>query len=86
MKRKVSQVGPATLMVSLPSKWARRYSVKPGDEVDLVEDGPKLIIGAGPVTEAEISLDLSNAGNMMRRIVVYRAQCAKNFRYRKSIG
>ncbi len=42
MKRKVVQQGPATLMVSLPSKWVKANNVKKGDEVDLVEEGNKL--------------------------------------------
>ncbi|MFH1072085.1 MAG: AbrB/MazE/SpoVT family DNA-binding domain-containing protein [Nanoarchaeota archaeon] len=35
MKRKVSKIGPATLMVSLPSKWAREQNIKKGDEIEL---------------------------------------------------
>ncbi|MFH2028699.1 MAG: AbrB/MazE/SpoVT family DNA-binding domain-containing protein [Nanoarchaeota archaeon] len=37
MKRKVVQQGPATLMVSLPSKWVKENNVKKGDEVDIEE-------------------------------------------------
>ncbi|MBN2421809.1 phosphate uptake regulator PhoU [Candidatus Woesearchaeota archaeon] len=37
MKRKVSQIGPATLMVSLPSKWVKKYGVKKGDELNIEE-------------------------------------------------
>ena len=37
MRRKVVQQGPSTLMVSLPSKWARNNGLKKGDEIDLEE-------------------------------------------------
>ena len=43
MKRKVSQIGPSTLMVSLPSKWARKFGVKKGDEMDAAEDGSRIM-------------------------------------------
>ena len=33
MKRKVNRVGQNTLTVSLPSKWARKYNIKAGDEI-----------------------------------------------------
>ena len=44
MKRKVAQIGPATLMVSLPSKWVKRNKVKKGQEVDVIEDNTKLTV------------------------------------------
>jgi len=43
MKRKVSQIGPATLMVSLPSKWAKQFGVKKGSELEIEEKGNKLL-------------------------------------------
>ena len=45
MKRKVSQIGPATLMVSLPSKWVKKHNIKKGDEIDISESEGKLIVG-----------------------------------------
>ena len=44
MKRKVSQIGPSTLMVSLPAKWVKKYGVKKGDEVELSEENNRLIL------------------------------------------
>ena len=35
MKRKVSQIGPSTLMVSLPTKWVKEHNVRKGDELDV---------------------------------------------------
>ncbi len=51
MKRKVIQLAGKTLVVSLPSKWAKKYNIKKGDEVELEERGNKVIIGS----EKEIS-------------------------------
>jgi phosphate uptake regulator len=45
MKRKINRVGTNTLTVSLPSKWARKHGIKPGDELDVEEEGKSLIIG-----------------------------------------
>jgi phosphate uptake regulator len=45
MKRKVIQQGPATLMVSLPSKWVKSQGIKKGDEIEMTDDGQSLVIG-----------------------------------------
>lgn len=61
MKRKVVKLGPATLVVSLPSKWTKKFSVKAGDELDLEEEENKLVIVPGGVKEKlETSISLSN--------------------------
>lgn len=39
MKRRVIQHGPATLIVSLPSAWVKRYGIRKGDELDIEERG-----------------------------------------------
>lgn len=44
MKRKVNRVGTSTLTVSLPSRWAKKLDLKPGDEVDVEEDNSNLTI------------------------------------------
>ncbi|MBW2984830.1 AbrB/MazE/SpoVT family DNA-binding domain-containing protein [Candidatus Woesearchaeota archaeon] len=54
MKRKVSRIGPATLMVSLPSKWVKKYGLKKGDEINLEDKENKLIISTAKA-EPEIS-------------------------------
>ena len=38
MKRKINLVGQNTLTVSLPTKWAKRYNLKKGDEVEVSEE------------------------------------------------
>lgn len=44
MKRKVNRVGQNTLTVSLPTKWAKKLSIKAGDEIDVEEKGRSIII------------------------------------------
>jgi len=46
MKRKVVEQGGTTLMVSIPVKWARRYGVGKGDELEMEERGKELLISA----------------------------------------
>jgi phosphate uptake regulator len=44
MKRKVIQLAGRTLVVSLPSKWAKKYRVIKGDSINVNENGHKLEI------------------------------------------
>ncbi|MFC1752591.1 hypothetical protein ACFL96_04260, partial [Thermoproteota archaeon] len=47
MKRKVVKQGPATCMVSLPSKWVKEYHIKAGEDIEVEEKGSILNIYAG---------------------------------------
>lgn len=44
MKRKVIQQGHNALTVTLPSKWAKRYSISPADFLNIEEQGNALVI------------------------------------------
>ena len=44
MKRRVVKHGSSTLTISLPSKWVKRFAVKPGDELDISDERGNLII------------------------------------------
>ncbi len=44
MKRKVIQIADSTQLVSLPRKWALQHGIKKGDEVDVREEGNKVVI------------------------------------------
>jgi len=44
MKRSVIQLASNTLVVSLPSKWAKQRGIKKGDEVEVDEQGTSLIV------------------------------------------
>ena len=53
MKRKVIQIANSTQLISLPRKWSQKYGVKKGDELEVEENGNKIVIG----TEKGVSLE-----------------------------
>lgn len=44
MKRKVVKHGTATLTISLPIQWARKFSINHGDELEVEERGNRIIV------------------------------------------
>ncbi len=46
MKRKVIQLAAKTLVVSLPSKWAKNLGIRKGDELEVEEKDSKISISA----------------------------------------
>ena len=44
MKRKIVKQGAATLMISLPSKWCKKFGLKKGDEVDIETANDSLLV------------------------------------------
>ncbi len=70
MKRKVVSHGPASLIISLPAGWVKRYNVRRGDELDVEEDGRTLRVSTGAVAEGKsISLSLEGFGPLVVRLV-----------------
>ena len=70
MKRKVAKIGPSTLMVSLPNKWARKFGVSKGDEVEVEEDGDSLIINLGKLKSGKSkTLNVHDLDVMLNRVV-----------------
>src|SRR3989344_5310655 len=69
MQRKVNQIGPSTLMVSLPSKWTKKYNVKKGDVVDVNEEGNSLHINTetNPSVKKSIVITLNQANTTLAR-------------------
>ncbi len=68
MKRKINRVGPSTLTVSLPSKWAKRYGLRKGDEITVEEAGTNLIIATQSIPQAQhTTLDVRHLQPMTRR-------------------
>ncbi len=62
MRRKVSRIGPATLMVSLPSKWVKKYGVKKGDEMELIEKEHQLIFQTNSTMEVKrLTINFNNS-------------------------
>lgn len=45
MKRKINRVGQNTLTVSLPSTWIKTLNLKQGEDLEVIEEGDKLILG-----------------------------------------
>ncbi len=67
-KRKVSLIGPTTLMISLPSKWVKEYGVRKGDELNIDTSGRNLIIETSSLRKSKpliINLNGMNA-NLIR--------------------
>ncbi len=59
MKRRVIEQGGKTLMVSLPIKWAERFHIKKGDELEISLEGNRACFSAtGEPTVENVSVDL----------------------------
>ncbi len=73
MKRKIVKLGPATMVVSLPSKWIKDQNIKAGDEVNLEEKDTELTISTqGTSTITKETINLSPYSKLMKRILVSR--------------
>lgn len=61
MKRKVIQLAHKTLVVSLPSKWAKNYGVRKGAELDVIERGQQIIFSTSMRSDFErVQINASN--------------------------
>ena len=70
MKRKVVQVGPTTLMVSLPQKWAQHCGIRKGHEIDVIEEGNTLILGASIQPKLkEITITIPSKEEYLGRLI-----------------
>jgi phosphate uptake regulator len=70
MKRKVNLAGPTTLTVSLPSKWAKQHGIKKGDEIEVVEEGDKIIISTSPQsTKKETTIIIPKVEDYLARFL-----------------
>jgi len=69
MKRKVTQMGQSSLVITLPSKWVREYQVKKGQEVEVTAEKGTLTVGLSPAEKEKKTLviDLSETEEFMRR-------------------
>lgn len=59
MKRKIVKQGAATMMISLPSKWCKKFGIGKGDEVDIEEVNENLLINTKEIkgkAKTEITL------------------------------
>jgi phosphate uptake regulator len=68
--RKIVKLGKETFVVSLPSAWVRHYKLKKGDELDVQEEGPKLVVSPQNKKEAgRVVVDVSGTEPVTKRIV-----------------
>lgn len=59
MKRSVVKHG-SSLIVSLPATWVKKYNVKKGDALDIIEEGKRLLIATDSgTTPLELTEDIS---------------------------
>jgi len=71
MKRKVIQIAEKTFVVSLPTSWIKQWGVKKGEELDVIENGPSLIISTEKARDIKKgSVDISNASERTIRWVL----------------
>ena len=60
MKRKVIQIANSTQLISLPRKWTQVYGIKKGDELEVVEQGSKVIISQEKgIRHSSIEIDVT---------------------------
>src|SRR3989338_3606175 len=72
MKRKLVQQGASTLMISLPSKWAKQFNLKKGDEVDINEKDKLLIIAKESTSgdKKTAKIDVSSWHPLINRLLL----------------
>ncbi len=71
MKRKIVKHGPSSLTVSMPIKWAKKYGLMPGDEIDILEDENSLILTtykSSPIKK-EMIINLDKTKKFMLRLL-----------------
>ena len=70
MRRKVIQIAESTQLISLPRKWAVRYQVKKGDELNIEEQGSTLIVSTqNEIATKKITLDVRGQKTFKRRMI-----------------
>lgn len=62
MKRKLVKQGAATMMISLPAKWIKKFELKKGNEIDIEEKDNNLIIKAEKSFEKENKAEINVSG------------------------
>jgi phosphate uptake regulator len=72
LKRKVIQIANSTQLVSLPRKWTQKYGIKKGDEIEVEENGNKLIIQIDKAIELQ-SNEIDVTG-LNRTMILYYIQ------------
>ena len=70
MKRKVVKHGSSTLTISLPSKWAKRFNIRQGDELHVEEKERSLVISTDKNYAWEkATIDLNKIGFFNKNLI-----------------
>ncbi|MBI2581022.1 AbrB/MazE/SpoVT family DNA-binding domain-containing protein [Candidatus Woesearchaeota archaeon] len=70
MKRKVIQIAGSTQLVSLPRKWAKAHNISRGQEIDVEEDGDRIVIASNNAPLSETAeVNISQLGQMINRVI-----------------
>ncbi len=70
MKRKVIQIAGSTQLISLPRQWAKKNDIKKGQELDVLEDGDKVIVRSSASSAIEKDeLDITALDGMASRCI-----------------
>lgn len=72
MKRSIIEMGGKTYVVSLPAPWIKKYGIKKGEEVEVIEEGEKVVVscGKGAVKAARKKIDASNLSPLVYRTLI----------------
>ena len=72
MKRRVIQIAGSTQLVSLPRKWALAHNIQKGDEMEVTEEGNKVIVSTdkGPKLD-KIEVDVSGMNERVLNWVIF---------------
>jgi phosphate uptake regulator len=66
MKRKIIKLGTATLVVSLPAKWTKKFNLKQGNELETKEEEKRLVISTKKEFESEkATIDITEIGSLL---------------------
>jgi len=68
MKRKVIQLARKTFVVSLPSKWVKKYDVKKGDELEVKDNSSSIVFSTQSQSDLKkTSIDITNTNERTLR-------------------
>ncbi|MBT4604555.1 hypothetical protein HOC01_02865 [archaeon] len=71
MKRKIIRQGIGGHTIFLPIKWVRERGLKPGDEIEIDETGPSLLISTGSAAVKEAKISFSSESETFIRIKLH---------------
>jgi phosphate uptake regulator len=70
LRRKVIRLGEETFVVSLPSAWTQYHNIKKGDELEIEQEGSKLVLSPFSASKQQkVSINVSNGKPMIKRIL-----------------